>query len=70
MFAEPCGSGGEERLTATAAVSRYVTSAVRHAFPGGDAAPTALATAVGALLAATKSKCAAATSVPTRPSAR
>ncbi|MFE3454276.1 TetR/AcrR family transcriptional regulator [Nonomuraea sp. NPDC059194] len=48
MFAEPCDPNNEERVTATAAISEYVRSIVRGAFPGAD--PDALSTTVWALV--------------------
>jgi AcrR family transcriptional regulator len=48
MFVEPCDPSSDERMVATAAISGYVGSIVRHAFPGAD--PVALATAVWALV--------------------
>ncbi|MFC7977990.1 TetR/AcrR family transcriptional regulator [Streptomyces cinereoruber] len=49
MFAEPCDPTSEERVAATAAISEYVRSIVRDAFPGtGDT--DALATTVWALV--------------------
>ncbi|MEV6055575.1 TetR/AcrR family transcriptional regulator [Streptomyces sp. NPDC052107] len=49
MFAEPCDPGNDDRATATAAVSEYVTALVRRAFPDATG-PDALATAVWALV--------------------
>ncbi|MEU0598133.1 TetR/AcrR family transcriptional regulator [Streptomyces sp. NPDC006393] len=48
MFAEPCDPLSEERLSATAAISEYVRTIVRTAFPGAD--PDALSTTVWALV--------------------
>jgi len=48
MFVEPCDPGSDERVVATAAISEYVGTIVRHAFPGVD--PDALSTAVWALV--------------------
>ncbi|MGW4196492.1 TetR/AcrR family transcriptional regulator [Streptomyces sp. NPDC005004] len=49
MFAEPCDPTSEERVAATAAISEYVRSIVRGAFPGA-ADPDALATTVWAVV--------------------
>jgi AcrR family transcriptional regulator len=49
MFAEPCDPRSEERVAATAAITEYVTTLVRHAFPAVDD-PAALSTAVWALV--------------------
>ncbi|MGW4569244.1 TetR/AcrR family transcriptional regulator [Streptomyces sp. NPDC004561] len=48
MFAEPCDPNSEERVSATAAISEYVRTIVRTAFPGVD--PDALSTTVWALV--------------------
>lgn len=48
MFGEPCKRDDDERVAATAAVSRYVRASVERTFP--DADPEALATAVWALV--------------------
>ena len=48
MFGEPCDRDNEERVAATAAVSRYVRGIVERTFP--EAEPEALATAVWALV--------------------
>ena len=48
MFVEPCDPDSSERVAATAAISEYVGSIVRHAFPGAD--PDAMSTAVWALV--------------------
>ncbi|MEV0589682.1 TetR/AcrR family transcriptional regulator [Nonomuraea sp. NPDC050310] len=48
MFAEPCDPASEERAAAIAAISGYLHSLVRSAFPGCD--PEPLATAVWALV--------------------
>ncbi|MFF7755200.1 TetR/AcrR family transcriptional regulator [Streptomyces sp. NPDC007971] len=44
MFSEPCDPGSDERVAATAAISGYVDSLARRAFPGvtSDALPTAV----------------------------
>jgi AcrR family transcriptional regulator len=49
MFAEPCDPRSEDRVAATAAITEYVTTLVRHAFPAADD-PAALSTAVWALV--------------------
>ncbi|MER5793896.1 TetR/AcrR family transcriptional regulator [Streptomyces sp. NPDC001980] len=48
MFAEPCDPGSAERVEAAAALSAYVDTLVRNAFPGGTR--DGLATAVWALV--------------------
>ncbi|MEV7602652.1 TetR/AcrR family transcriptional regulator [Kitasatospora sp. NPDC089797] len=48
MFAEPCDPDNEERVAATAAITRYVRDLVHGLFPAADA--DALATAVWALV--------------------
>ncbi|KOV67563.1 TetR/AcrR family transcriptional regulator [Streptomyces sp. MMG1121] len=48
MFAEPCDPEDGDRAEATAAISEYVITLVRHAFPGAD--PHALSTGVWALV--------------------
>jgi AcrR family transcriptional regulator len=48
MFGEPCDRDNDERVAATAAVSRYVRAIVERTFPHADA--EALATAVWALV--------------------
>jgi AcrR family transcriptional regulator len=48
MFAEPCDPASPERVAATTAISAYVSTIVRRAFPGTD--PEALSTAVWALV--------------------
>jgi AcrR family transcriptional regulator len=48
MFGEPCDRDNQERVGATAAVSRYVRDIVERCFPQADA--DALATAVWALV--------------------
>ncbi|MCQ4084439.1 TetR/AcrR family transcriptional regulator [Streptomyces sp. RB6PN25] len=48
MFVEPCDPTSDDRVAATAAISEYVGTIVRHAFPGAD--PDALSTAVWALV--------------------
>jgi AcrR family transcriptional regulator len=48
MFGDPCDRDNDERVAATAAVSRYVRAIVERSFPQGDA--DALATAVWALV--------------------
>jgi AcrR family transcriptional regulator len=49
MFAERCDPRSDERVAATAAITEYVTTLVRHAFPAADD-PAALSTAVWALV--------------------
>lgn len=49
MFAEPCDPAGEERVAATEAISSYVRTLVRDAFPGTEDAD-ALSTTVWALV--------------------
>src|ERR1700730_17423354 len=48
MFVEPCAPDSADRVAAVAAISEYVGTIVRHAFPGTD--PDALSTAVWALV--------------------
>jgi AcrR family transcriptional regulator len=48
MFADPCDPSSDERAGATAAISEYVGTIVRHAFPGADL--DALSTAVWGLV--------------------
>jgi len=48
MFVEPCDPSSDERVEATTAISAYVDTLVRHAFPGAN--PDALSTAVWALV--------------------
>jgi AcrR family transcriptional regulator len=48
MFAEPCDPTSPERVAATVAISGYLDTLVRHAFP--DADPAAMSTAVWALV--------------------
>ncbi len=48
MFGEPCDRDNQERVAATAAVSRYVRAIVERTFPDADA--DALATALWALV--------------------
>ncbi|MGV9454611.1 TetR/AcrR family transcriptional regulator [Streptomyces sp. NPDC003635] len=48
MFAEPCDPSSSERVSATAAISEYVRTIVRTAFPQAD--PDALSTTVWALV--------------------
>jgi len=48
MFVEPCDPDSEERVAATVAISEYVGTIVRQAFPGADVG--ALSTAVWALV--------------------
>src|SRR5246127_3189705 len=48
MFGEPCDRDNDERVAATAAVSRYVRGIVERSFPQADA--EAMATAIWALV--------------------
>jgi AcrR family transcriptional regulator len=48
MFVEPCDPRNDERVIATAAISEYVGTIARHAFPRAD--PDALSTAMWALV--------------------
>lgn len=48
MFAEPCDPTSPERVAATAAISEYLDTLVRRAYP--DADPAAMGTAVWALV--------------------